>query len=132
MGDPSRIGGAIAGDSGALIGISELKTAMEYSIPVLVFVFNDGRNGFMHHWSNMIYGKPAPGSSFKQRIDFAQIAKGMGVEAVTISKPGEISRRAISYHISKNKPVVFDCHICPEEQGILDARVKNLEAGISL
>jgi acetolactate synthase-1/2/3 large subunit len=116
---------ALAGDGGAMMNGNELKTAAEHDVPVFFFVFNDGRLNIIYHSTEIVFGKPNPGSFYKKgRVDFAKLAEAYGVESYVIDKPGQINKKFIESLIAKKKPILFDCRIDENEMAPIEARMK--------
>jgi acetolactate synthase I/II/III large subunit len=74
----------VAGDCAALMQGNELKTAVEYGIPLKVFIMNDGGHGMVHHGSRLI-GLKHTRVRFQQRVDFAAYGRALGLEAHRVS-----------------------------------------------
>ena len=127
IGNPNKITIAIAGDGAAIMNGNEIKTAAEHNVPVFFFVLNDGRLGIVHHSTNIIYGRPIPGVSFNQALDFVKFAESLGVEAYRIEKAGDINKRFIEKLIEKRKPILFDCIIDPEVIAPIGNRIKEVK-----
>jgi len=121
----NRVTIAIAGDGAAIMNGNELKTASEYNIPVFFFVLNDGMLGIVHQSTKIICGRPNVGTAFNTPIDFKHFAESLGVEAYTITEPGQLNKNFIQSLIAKNKPILFDCKV-KVEVGPYGDRIKQV------
>jgi len=86
---PLAIGAAVAtnqktvviqGDGGFMLSIGELATAAQYSLPIVVCVFNDGGYGVLRAIQGMRFDGRTTGVDIKTP-DFVRVAEGMGVQA---------------------------------------------------
>ena len=85
---PDRLTVAALGDGGALMGISELETAVRLSLPMLVIVYDDEAYGAeVHHFGPE--GFPLETVRFPP-ADIAAIARGYGCEAVTVRSTADL------------------------------------------
>jgi acetolactate synthase I/II/III large subunit len=70
----------VSGDCATLMCGNELKTAVEYEIPLTLVVLNDRGHGMVHHGSRLI-GLEATEVRFKRRVDFKTYAEALGLRA---------------------------------------------------
>ena len=85
--NPDRLVVAALGDGGALMGISELETAVRLNLPMVIVVYDDEAYGAeVHHFGPD--GHPLDTVRFPP-ADLAQIARGYGCAA----RPGTPARR---------------------------------------
>lgn len=127
LGNPKKVTIAIAGDGATIMNGNELKTASEYNVPLFIFVLNDGALGIVHHSTKILCNRANPGTKFNSKIDFVKFAESLGVEAYKISEPGQINKTFIDELIAKNKPILFDCWIDPEELAPYADRIKQVK-----
>jgi pyruvate dehydrogenase (quinone)/pyruvate oxidase len=95
---PDRQAIAFVGDGGMSMLLAELATCVKYNLNVKIIVIKN--NSLAHiKWEQMVFlGNPEFGCDL-QPIDFAAVARGFGLNAVTIDDPaacGEILREALS------------------------------------
>ena len=110
---PGRQVIAFAGDGGLSMLCCELATAVKYDLDVKIIVIKNNSLGQIK-WEQMVFlGNPEYGCDL-QPIDFATIAKGFGVAAVTIEDPqtcGETLRQALAMP----GPVLIEAVVDPHE-----------------
>ena len=88
---PDRLTVAALGDGGALMGISELETAVRLGLDLLVVVYDDEAYGAeVHHFGPD--GHPLDHVTFPP-ADIAAIGRGFGCAGVTVRAPGRPGRR---------------------------------------
>ncbi len=87
LADPSRRVIAFTGDGGLMMCIGELATAVQYSAPVTVVVFNDGALTMIDLKQQQRGMKPA-GVRWP-RTDFAAVARGFGCTAWRVTSKAQ-------------------------------------------
>lgn len=104
------------GDGGMMMNIQELATIAHHRLPVKIMVFeNDGYSMIKGTYANM--GKPrrgvdkASGLSFP---DFAEVARGFGIEAADLRTWDEFDVLVPSM-LAARGPVLLQVHIDPEQ-----------------
>ncbi len=110
---PERPVVALLGDGAAVYGIQGLWTAAHYRIPVVVIVCNNREYkilkmcGNVMGLPNMSAGKYVGMDLRNPEIDFAGLARSLGVEAYRVENPDEVSGR-VRAALSGDKPVLLD------------------------
>jgi thiamine pyrophosphate-dependent acetolactate synthase large subunit-like protein len=99
------------GDGGIMLGIAELETAARLEIPLLVVVMNDHAFGAEKAVLEAA-GLPSRYAEFPE-TDLAAIARGMGIEAVTVRSPGDL-REILPRLAERSTPILLDCKIRPD------------------
>jgi acetolactate synthase I/II/III large subunit len=122
--ETGRRGVVITGD-GAMLMLSELSSAAQYHAPVLWIVLNDARYG-MTEQGMKAQGFEPKGTQFP-RVDFASLARSVGVEAAAVKHERELLP-AIKAALGATGPFVIDVEIDPEERAPFLGRVKALAA----
>jgi thiamine pyrophosphate-dependent acetolactate synthase large subunit-like protein len=85
---PDRLVVAALGDGGALMGISELETAVRLALPMVILVYDDEAYGAeVHHFGPD--GHPLDTVRFPA-ADLAAIARGYGCDAVTVRSVADL------------------------------------------
>ncbi len=86
---PDRLVVAALGDGGALMGISELETAVRLKLPMVIVVYNDDAYGAeVHHFGPD--GYPLDTVRFPP-VDLAQIGRGFGCAAARVRQRGDLA-----------------------------------------
>jgi len=96
----------IQGDGGFMLNIAELATAVQYNVPVVTCVFNDGGYGVLRS----IEGRTFEGRQFGVDLatpDFAMVANGMGMKAEHADSAASF-REAFARGIAHNGPYLID------------------------
>jgi acetolactate synthase-1/2/3 large subunit len=109
LGNPDKPVIALCGDGGFMYGLSELATAVQENINVIVLVFNDQALGATLRDQQVRYRGRVIGTKI-HNPDFAQVAKGFGALGIRLSHYKELPD-ALQSVLSENKPVVIDIPI---------------------
>jgi acetolactate synthase I/II/III large subunit len=103
--NPDRLIVAACGDGGYLMSGFELMTAVQYDIPVVWVIFNNGEFNSIKFFLQNIFGE-APFMQFRNP-DFALYAQACGAAGYRVDNVDEFER-VFSEAISANKPVLID------------------------
>src|SRR5260370_630756 len=80
----------LIGDGSAMYSIQALWTAARRKLPLTVVVINNAGYGAMRSFSQVMQVRNVPGLELP-RIDFVQIARGMGCDAIRVSKAPDLA-----------------------------------------
>jgi acetolactate synthase I/II/III large subunit len=106
---PDRLTVAALGDGGALMGISELETAVRLSLPILVVIYDDEAYGAeVHHFGPE--GYPLDTVRFPP-ADIAAIARGYGCAAVTVRRVADLEPVGDWLESQHGQPMVIDAKV---------------------
>ena len=83
---------SITGDGGFQFGLQELATAVQYNLPVVVVVFNNGAYGNILRDQERIFGRSLGAELCNP--DFVALAHSYGMSATRVSTAGWLRRRA--------------------------------------
>lgn len=103
----------LVGDGGFMYAAQELATAVQFGIPVVMLVINDGGYKNVEGILNKAYGGRAVATTL-QNPDFCRFAESFGVEARAVTTPAQM-QDALGYFLGKNAPAVIDYRIGPIE-----------------
>ena len=104
---------AWVGDGGLAMSLSALPTLAEYNLPVVVVVIDDAAYGVVRNSQLAMTGRHAfalfdgSGTNPDYRLDFAEVAKGIGIEGVTVSDPAKLDE-ALAHAVAQKKPYVVN------------------------
>ncbi|MCG8563090.1 MAG: acetolactate synthase 3 large subunit [Hyphomicrobiales bacterium] len=100
----------IAGEASVLMTMQEMSTAVQYDLPIKIFILNNEYMGMVRQWQELLHGARYSHSYTEALPDFVKLAeayKGVGIRA---EKPSELDD-AIMEMITVDKPVLFDCRV---------------------
>jgi thiamine pyrophosphate-dependent acetolactate synthase large subunit-like protein len=107
--DPGRLTVAALGDGGALMGISELETAVRLGLNLLVIVYDDEAYGAeVHHFGP--HGYPLEHVTFPA-ADIAAIARGFGCEGITVRRAADVEELGMRINGPRDRPLVIDAKV---------------------
>ena len=116
LGQPDKICINIAGDGCFRMNMNELATASHYNIPIIEVVINNHVLGTVRQWQTLFYGKRYSQTVLSEQVDYCMVAKGLGCEAIRVSKKEEVDA-AIQKAIDLKRPVLIEC-IIPEDDKV--------------
>ena len=112
--NPGKLVVDIAGEASILMNIQELSTAVQYRLPVKIFILNNEYMGMVRQWQELLHEKNYSESYSEALPDFVKLAEAYGAVGIRANKPDELDEK-IKEMISVNKPVIFDCVVEKEE-----------------
>jgi acetolactate synthase-1/2/3 large subunit len=104
----------IAGEASVLMTMQELSTAVQYRLPIKIFILNNNYMGMVRQWQELLHGGRYAESYSEDLPDFVKLAEAYHAHGIRCEKPGDIDR-AIKEMITVDKPVLFDCVVDPKE-----------------
>jgi acetolactate synthase I/II/III large subunit len=100
----------IAGDASILMNIQEASTAVQYRLPVKVFIMNNQYMGMVRQWQQLLHGNRLSESYTEALPDFVKLAEAYGWTGIRCDKPADLDG-AIQEMIDVKGPVIFDCRV---------------------
>ena len=112
--NPGKLVVDIAGEASILMNIQELSTAVQYRLPIKIFILNNEYMGMVRQWQELLHEKNYSESYSEALPDFVKLAEAYGAVGIRANKPDELDEK-IKEMISVDKPVIFDCVVEKEE-----------------
>jgi pyruvate dehydrogenase (quinone) len=110
---PDRQSVAFVGDGGFTMLMGEFATAVQYDLPIKVFVIKNDTLG-MIRWEQMAFlGNPEFGVEFTP-IDFAKFAESCGGIGYSIKNPDQV-KSTIRSAMKEKKPTLIEAYVDPFE-----------------
>ncbi|MDP2621084.1 MAG: acetolactate synthase 3 large subunit [Hyphomicrobiales bacterium] len=100
----------IAGDASVLMTMQEMSTAVQYNLPIKIFILNNQYMGMVRQWQQLLHGNRLSQSYMESLPDFAKLAEAYGAVGFRAEKPDELDD-AIAEMIAVDAPVLFDCRV---------------------
>ncbi|MCX7323749.1 MAG: acetolactate synthase 3 large subunit [Hyphomicrobiales bacterium] len=104
----------IAGEASILMNMQEMSTALQYRLPVKIFILNNEYMGMVRQWQELLHGGRYSSSYSEALPDFVKLAEAYGGHGIRCSDPAKLDD-AIMEMIDTPKPVIFDCIVAKEE-----------------
>ena len=102
----------IAGDASILMNIQEMSTAVQFRLPVKVFILNNQYMGMVRQWQQLLHGNRISESYTAAMPDFVKLADAYGGIGIKCEKPGDLDDAIKAMLKAPNdKPVLFDCRV---------------------
>ena len=111
---PKKLVIDIAGEASILMNMQELSTAVQYRLPIKIFILNNEYMGMVRQWQELLHDKNYSESYSEALPDFVKLAEAYGAVGIRASKPEELDEK-IKEMISVDRPVIFDCVVEKEE-----------------
>ena len=108
MANPGKLVIDIAGEASILMNIQEMSTAVQYRLPVKIFILNNEYMGMVRQWQELLHGSRYAESYSDSLPDFVKLAEAYGAHGIRCNDPAKLDD-AIREMIASPKPVIFDC-----------------------
>ncbi len=106
--NPNKLVIDIAGEASVLMTMQEMSTAVQYKLPIKIFILNNEYMGMVRQWQEILHDKNYSESYTAALPDFVKLAEAYGCVGIRANKPEELDEK-IKHMITVNKPVIFDC-----------------------
>ncbi|MBR9834447.1 MAG: acetolactate synthase 3 large subunit [Alphaproteobacteria bacterium] len=104
----------IAGEASVQMVIQELSTAVQFDLPIKVFILNNEWMGMVRQWQELLHGERYSHTYSESLPDFVKLAEAYGGKGIICDNPAELDA-AIMEMIDYDGPVVFDCRVTKAE-----------------
>jgi acetolactate synthase-1/2/3 large subunit len=98
----------IAGEASVQMTMQEMSTAIQYRLPIKVFILNNERMGMVRQWQDLLHGGRYAHSYSESLPDFVKLAEAFGAKGIRCSDPALLDD-AIQEMLDYDGPVLFDC-----------------------
>ena len=100
----------IAGDASIQMNIQEMSTAVQYELPIKVFILNNQYMGMVRQWQQLNHGNRHSHSYSEALPDFVRLAEAYGWKGMQVTDPAKLDD-AIMEMIEHKGPVMMDCRV---------------------
>jgi acetolactate synthase-1/2/3 large subunit len=114
MAHPDSLVIDIAGDASVQMTMQEISTAVQYDLPIKIFILNNEWMGMVRQWQQLLHGERYSHSYSSSLPDFVKLAEAYGGVGFRAEHPDELDDK-IREMIEVRKPVLFDCRVTKEE-----------------
>ena len=111
---PDKLVIDIAGEASILMTMQEMSTAVQYNLPIKIFILNNQYMGMVRQWQELLHEKNYSESYSEALPDFVKLAEAYGCKGIKAENPNELDSK-IKEMVEYNGPVIFDCHVDPSE-----------------
>ena len=114
MAHPDSLVIDIAGEASVLMTMQEMSTAVQYDLPIKIFILNNQYMGMVRQWQELLHGGRYSHSYSEALPDFVKLAEAYRAHGIRCEHPGDLDEK-IREMIDVKKPVIFDCVVDPAE-----------------
>lgn len=100
----------VSGEASIMMNIQELATAVQYRLPVKVFLMNNSYMGMVRQWQELFHGDRHSESYMDALPDFKALAEAFGLAGIKCEKPENVDD-AIAEMLDIKGPVILDMHV---------------------
>ena len=111
---PKKLVIDIAGEASILMNMQEMSTAVQYKLPIKIFILNNEYMGMVRQWQELLHDKNYSESYTEALPDFVKLAEAYGAVGIRAKTPDELDEK-IKEMINSDKPVIFDCRVDKQE-----------------
>ncbi len=111
---PNKLVIDIAGEASVLMTMQEMSTAVQYNLPIKIFILNNQYMGMVRQWQELLHEKNYSESYSEALPDFIKLAEAYGCKGIMADKPDELDAK-IKEMVEFDGPVIFDCRVDPNE-----------------
>ncbi len=104
----------IAGEASVLMTMQEMSTAVQYELPIKIFIINNQYMGMVRQWQELLHGGRYSHTYTEALPDFVKLAEAYHAHGIRCEHPGELDDK-IREMIEVDKSVIFDCVVDPAE-----------------
>ena len=112
--NPGKLVVDIAGEASVLMTMQEISTAVQYKLPIKIFILNNEYMGMVRQWQELLHEKNYSESYTAALPDFVKLAEAYGCVGIRANKPSELDEK-INEMINTDRPVIFDCRVDKKE-----------------
>ena len=117
LGKPEQQVVLFTGDGSIMMNCQEFATAADYDIDVKVIILHNHVLGMVAQWQRLFYNRHLSESRLNGHTDFVKLAEAMGVAALRVEKPEELSP-ALEKMLAHKGPMLLDV-LVPEAEDVL-------------
>ncbi|MEQ8509254.1 MAG: acetolactate synthase 3 large subunit [Rhodospirillaceae bacterium] len=114
LGNPDGLVIDIAGEASILMNIQELSTAVQYRLPVKVFIINNQYMGMVRQWQELLHGGRYSESYSDSLPDFVKLAEAYGLAGLRVTDPAKVDD-TIKEMMAIDGPVIVDVAVDQKE-----------------
>ena len=104
----------IAGEASVQMTMQEMSTAIQYDLPIKIFILNNEYMGMVRQWQEILHGKRYSHSYSEALPDFVKMADAFGCVGLRADTPSELDGK-IQEMLDVKRPVLFDVRVDPAE-----------------
>ncbi|MBM3616914.1 MAG: biosynthetic-type acetolactate synthase large subunit [Alphaproteobacteria bacterium] len=111
---PKALVVCVTGEASLMMNIQEISTAVQYRLPVKIFLLNNRYMGMVRQWQEMFHGSRYSESYMDSLPDFAPLAEAFGIKGMYVDKVAELDK-SIKAALDYDGAVLLDIRVDPAE-----------------
>jgi acetolactate synthase-1/2/3 large subunit len=100
----------IAGEASIQMCMQEISTAVQFRLPVKIFILNNEWMGMVRQWQELLHGERYSQSYSQSLPDFVKLAEAYGATGFRVDDPADLDS-VIQQMIDAPGPVIVDCRV---------------------
>ena len=100
----------VAGEASIQMNIQELATAIQFNLPVKIFIINNQWMGMVRQWQELLHGERYSHSYSESLPDFVKLAEAYGGVGIRVEKASDLDA-AITQMLSTDRVTIVDVHV---------------------
>ena len=113
MAHPDALVVDVAGEASILMNIQEMSTAVQYRLPVKIFILNNQWMGMVRQWQEMLHGARYSQSYTAALPDFVKLAEAFGGVGLRAKIPSEVDTVIKEMMKVTDRPTIVD--VCVDQ-----------------
>lgn len=103
----------VAGEASILMNIQEMSTAVQYNLPIKIFILNNQWMGMVRQWQELLHGERYSNSYTESLPDFVKLAEAYGGIGLRAQTPDELDD-VIQEMLKTDKVTIVD--VCVDQK----------------
>jgi len=101
----------VAGDGSFRMNLTEIATAVEYKLPVIIALLNNQVLGMVRQWQELFYDSRFSATTIDRGTDFVKLAEAFGAKGINVKTPDEVDEAILEALKQTDTPVVINFEI---------------------
>lgn len=111
MGRPDKKVINVAGDGSFRMNLTEIATAVEYKLPIIIAILNNHVLGMVRQWQELFYDGRYSATTIDRGTDFVALAEAFGAIGINVTRMDEVDAAITKALSSVDRPVVINFEI---------------------
>ena len=104
----------VSGEASIMMNIQEMATAVQYRLPVKVFILNNRWMGMVKQWQELLHGSRYSESYSEALPDFVKLAEAFGGVGLRATSTADLDG-VIEAMLNTTMPTIVDVAVDPDE-----------------
>ena len=112
---PGKLVIDVAGEASILMNIQEMCTAVQYKLPIKIFILNNEWMGMVKQWQDLLHGSRYSNSYTAALPDFVKLADAFGGVGYRVDHPDQLDATIEKMLAVQDLPCIVDVRVDPKE-----------------